>query len=219
MIAVTADQGIVFVTLIIALVLFVYGRWRYDIVALLSLFIVTLTGVVGWDEAFLGFANPAVVTVAAVLVISRGLQNAGVVDQIVHRLSGVGDGPETQVSLLTGIVTAFSAFMNNIGALALLLPVGLRMARKSGTPPSVLLLPLAFGSCLGGLITLIGTPPNIIIAAIRAEHTGEPFAMIRFHTGRAGRRLRAAFCSYPLLGSAWSRTGHEHPSEHPHRSC
>jgi len=180
MIAVTADQGIVFVTLIIALVLFVYGRWRYDIVALLSLFIVTLTGVVGWDEAFLGFANPAVVTVAAVLVISRGLQNAGVVDQIVHRLSGVGDGPETQVSLLTGIVTAFSAFMNNIGALALLLPVGLRMARKSGTPPSVLLLPLAFGSCLGGLITLIGTPPNIIIAAIRAEHTGEPFAMFDF---------------------------------------
>jgi len=180
MIAVTTDQGIVFVTLIIALVLFVYGRWRYDIVALLSLFIVTLTGIVGWDEAFLGFANPAVVTVAAVLVISRGLQNAGVVDQIVHRLSGVGDGPETQVSLLTGIVTAFSAFMNNIGALALLLPVGLRMARKSGTPPSVLLLPLAFGSCLGGLITLIGTPPNIIIAAIRAEHTGEPFAMFDF---------------------------------------
>ncbi|WP_246269800.1 SLC13 family permease [Methanofollis tationis] len=125
MIAVTAEQGIVFVTLIIALVLFVYGRWRYDIVALLSLFIVTLTGVVGWDQAFLGFANPAVITVAAVLVISRGLQNAGVVDLIVHRLSGVGDGPGTQVSLLTGIVTAFSAFMNNIGALALLLPVGI----------------------------------------------------------------------------------------------
>ncbi|HDS64069.1 MAG TPA: SLC13 family permease [Methanofollis liminatans] len=180
MIAVTAEQGIVFATLIIALVLFVYGRWRYDIVALLSLFIVTLTGVVGWDEAFFGFANPAVITVAAVLVISRGLQNAGVVDLIVHRLSGVGDGPGTQVSLLTGIVTAFSAFMNNIGALALLLPVGLRMARKSGIAPSILLLPLAFGSCLGGLITLIGTPPNIIIAAFRAEHTGEPFAMFDF---------------------------------------
>lgn len=180
MIAVTAEQGIVFATLIIALVLFVYGRWRYDIVALLSLFIVTLTGVVGWDQAFIGFANPAVITVASVLVISRGLQNAGVVDLIVHRLSGTGNGAGTQVSLLTGIVTAFSAFMNNIGALALLLPVGLRMARKSGTPPSVLLLPLAFGSCLGGLITLIGTPPNIIIAAFRAEQTGEPFAMFDF---------------------------------------
>lgn len=180
MIPLTLDQGIVFCTLAVALILFVYGRWRYDIVALLALFIVTVTGVIGWEEAFLGFANPAVITVAAVLIISRGLQNAGVVDVISRWLTKAGERPTVQVSALTGLVTSLSAFMNNVGALALLLPVGIRMARKSGLSPSRLLLPLAFGSCLGGLITLIGTPPNIIIATFRAAHSGDAFTMFDF---------------------------------------
>ncbi len=180
MIPVTPEQAIVFVALLVALVLFIDGRLRYDIVALLSLFIVTITGVVGWDRAFLGFANPAVITVAAVLVISRGLHNAGFVELIARRLSRLGDRPTVQVSALTGLVTALSALMNNVGALALLMPVGIRMARWSGRSPSALLLALAFGSCLGGLITLIGTPTNIIIATYRAEHSGSPFTMFDF---------------------------------------
>jgi di/tricarboxylate transporter len=180
MIPVTVPQAIVFGTLLFVLALLVYGRVRYDIVALLALFIVTLTGVVGWDQAFLGFAHPAVITVAAVLVISRGLQNAGLVDLIARRLSRFGDGPALQVSALTGLVTALSAVMNNVGAVALLMPVGTGMAQRSGRSPAPLLLTMAFGSLLGGLITLIGTPPNIIIAYYRAEHAAGPFTMFDF---------------------------------------
>jgi len=194
-----ADQTIVFGTLIIALALFIHGRVRYDIVALLALFTVTITGVVGWDTAFLGFANPAVITVAAILVISRGLQNAGLIEMITRGLSRVGDRPMVQVSALTGLVTAFSAFMNNVGALALLMPVSIRRARKSGLSPSTLLLPLAFGSCLGGLITLIGTPPNIIIATYRAQYGGEPFTMFDFTPVGLGVAL-AGFIFIALIG-------------------
>jgi len=194
-----ADQTIVFGTIIIALALFIHGRVRYDIVALLALFTVTITGVVGWDAAFLGFANPAVITVAAILVISRGLQNAGLIEMITRGLSRVGDRPMVQVSALTGLVTAFSAFMNNVGALALLMPVSIRRARKSGLSPSTLLLPLAFGSCLGGLITLIGTPPNIIIAAYRAQYGGEPFTMFDFTPVGLGVAL-AGFIFIALIG-------------------
>lgn len=196
---VTPDQAIVFVTLIIALVLFVHGRLRYDIVALIALFIVTITGVVPWDQAFLGFANPAVITVAAVLVISRGLMNAGLIELITRWVSRVGDRPTLQVSALTGLVTSLSAFMNNVGALALLMPVSIRMARKSNIPPSILLLPLAFGSHFGGLITLIGTPPNIIIASYRAEITGQPFGMFDFTPVGLGVAL-AGFIFISLIG-------------------
>lgn len=196
---VTPDQAIVFVTLVIALVLFVHGRLRYDIVALIALFIVTITGVVPWNEAFLGFANPAVITVAAVLVISRGLQNAGLVELITRWLSRVGERPTAQVSALTGLVIALSAFMNNVGALALLMPVSIKMALKNNVPSSRLLLPLAFGSCLGGLITLISTPPNIIIATYRAEYSGEPFTMFDFTPVGLGVAL-AGFLFISLVG-------------------
>jgi len=199
MLPITIDQAIVFITLIIALYLFVNGRFRYDIVALMALFFVTLLGVVPWDQAFLGFANPAVITVAAVLVISRGLANAGVVELIASWLIRVGNRPTAQVSALTGLVISFSAFMNNVGALALLMPVGIKMARKSRIAASVLLLPLAFGSHLGGMITLIGTPPNLIISAFRAEYTGEPYAMFDFAPVGLGVAV-VAFLFIALIG-------------------
>jgi len=199
MIPITIDQAIVLGTLIVALALFLHGHIRYDIVALLALFIVTLAGIVGWDQAFSGFSNPAVITVAAVLVISRGLQNAGLVGLITRRISRLGNQPTTQVSILTGLVTVFSAFMNNVGALALMMPVSIRRARKSDLPPSVLLLPLAFGSCLGGLITLIGTPPNIIIASYRTEYTGAPFTMFDFTPVGLGVAF-AGFLFIALIG-------------------
>jgi di/tricarboxylate transporter len=177
---VTVDQGIVFGVLLAALVLFIAGKWRYDLVALLALLAVTVIGLVPADAAFAGFGHPAVVTVAAVLVVSRGLRNAGVVDLISGLMLKVGKNPSLQVLSLTALVTALSAFMNNIGALALLLPVAVQMARNANRSPSFLLMPLAFGSLLGGMTTLIGTPPNIIIATFREQTGAEPFRMFDF---------------------------------------
>lgn len=180
MIPLSTEQAIVFGTLLLALFLFIHGRLRYDIVSLLALFIVTVTGIVPWDQAFIGFANPAVITVGAVLVISQGLSDAGLIDAIARVVKRVGDRPSVQVAATTLLVTGLSALMNNVGALALLMPVSRRMARADGKSPAPYLLSLAFGSLLGGLITLIGTPPNLIIATYRAEATGVPFTMFDF---------------------------------------
>jgi len=174
------QQLIVFIVLILALALFIWGRWRYDLVALLALLAVTVTGIIPGEQAFAGFGHPAVITVAAVLVVSRGLRNSGVVTLLARPLLRVGERPMTQVGALSSLVAVLSAFMNNVGALALLMPVAIRMARKNGRSPSLLLMPLAFGSLLGGLITLIGTPPNIIIATFRAETGAAPFRMFDF---------------------------------------
>ena len=174
------SELIVFGTLILALVLFIWGKWRYDIVALIALLVVTVSGIVPGREAFAGFGHPAVVTVAAVLIISRGLMNSGVIDVITKRLFRIGDNTFYQIAALTISVTVLSAFMNNVGALAIMLPVAVQIARRHGSSPSILLMPLAFGSLLGGLTTIIGTPPNIIIALSRSEHGGEPFRMFDY---------------------------------------
>lgn len=173
-------QVIVYGVLLLALALFVWGKWRYDVIALLALLTLTITGVVPGASAFAGFGHPAVVTVAAVLAVSRGLENSGLVDLLTRWMSRVGHHPTMQLAALTALVTVCSAFMNNVGALALLMPVAIRMARRSGHAPSLLLMPLAFGSLLGGMTTLIGTPPNIIIANYRAETGAGPFSMFDF---------------------------------------
>lgn len=177
----SAEQWIIFGTLALALLLFIWGRWRYDVVALAALLAVAVTGVVPGDQVFAGFSHPAVITVIAVLIISRAILNTGVVDSTVRLLSRAGDHPALLVAALTGLVAVCSGFMNNIGALALFLPVAIRMARNTGISPSVLLMPMAFGSLLGGLLTLIGTPPNIIIAMFRAQTpAASPFRMFDF---------------------------------------
>ena len=176
----TLDQGIIFAVLFATLGLFIWNRWRYDLVALAALLTVTLAGLIPAETAFTGLGHPAVVTVAAVLVISRGLLNAGVVDAIARKLTQVGDKPWVQVATLTGIVALCSGFMNNVGALALFMPVAIWMARQSERSPSYLLMPLAFGSLLGGTLTMIGTPPNIIIATYRREIDGNAFGMFDF---------------------------------------
>ena len=176
----TFDQAVVFAILAATLVLFVWDRWRYDLVALTALLLVFIAGLVPAEQVFLGFGHPAVITVAAVLVLSRGLLNAGVVDTLSRSLARVGSRPILQVATLTGIVVLCSAFMNNVGALALLMPVAVWMSRQSGRSPSLLLMPLAFGSLIGGLITLIGTPPNIIIAIYRARTGAPAFGMFDF---------------------------------------
>ncbi|MBN2243723.1 MAG: SLC13 family permease, partial [Acidobacteria bacterium] len=145
----TGDQLAVFVILAATLALFVWGRWRYDLVAMAALLLVFLSGLARVDQLFTGFGHPAVVTVAAVLVISRGLLNAGVIDTLSRQLAKVGTRPMAQVAALTAIVIVSSGFMNNVGALALLMPVAIWMSRRSGRSPSLLLMPLAFGSLVG----------------------------------------------------------------------
>lgn len=162
------------------LIFFVIGRPRYDIVAVFGLIAATLVGIVPGDEAFRGFSHPAVITIAAVLILSRGLINAGVVDIVSNQLEKLGSNLTIQIAAITTLVAVCSAFMNNVGALALLMPVAIHLARKNDRPPSVLLMPLAFGSLLGGLITLIGTPPNIIVAGFRENAATSPFGMLDF---------------------------------------
>ncbi|SFT32071.1 SLC13 family permease [Halomonas saccharevitans] len=175
-----SDSTQVFMVLGATLAAFVWGRFRYDLVALGALLASVLLGLVPTDEAFYGFGHPAVITVAAVLVLSRGFERSGLVDLIAEQALRVGDRLILQMLVLSGTVLVLSGVMNNVGALALMLPVAIRMAREHDSPPSLLLMPLAFGSLLGGLTTLIGTPPNIIISSYRHEAVGESFGMFSF---------------------------------------
>ena len=174
------SQIIVFSTLGIALILFAWGRLRHDLVALIALFIVTLSGVISADNAFLGFGHPAVITVASVLIIGQAMERTGVVDLLGQLVSKLGDNRLMQIASLSVVTAIASAFMNNVGSLAIMMPVAIQLARKGKYSPSLVLMPLSFASLLGGMTTLIGTPPNIIISAIRADHTGEPFGMFHF---------------------------------------
>lgn len=176
----TYQQMMIFSILLITLGLFIWDRWRYDVVAVLALLATALTGLIPAEKVFSGLGHPAVVTVAAVLILGRALLNAGVVDSVARQLTRVGDKPILQMTALTVTVTICSGFMNNVGALALLMPVAIWMSRQSGRSPSMFLMPLAFGSLLGGCLTLIGTPPNIIIASYRREVTDTAFGMFDF---------------------------------------
>ncbi len=176
----TTDQIFLIGLLGILVVFFVWERWRYDLVALAGLLIATLLGFVPADEAFLGFGHPAVVTVAAVLIISRGLSNTGAVEFLTRYIKGATSSPTLHVVGLSTLGGVLSTVMNNVGALALLMPVAIQSSLDAKRSPAVVLMPLAFGTILGGMATLIGTPPNIIIANYRAEITGQPFGMFDF---------------------------------------
>ena len=170
-----SDQTILATTLAVLIGLLIWGKWRYDAVTLICLASLVLFGVVPAESAFLGFGHPAVITVALVLLISRGLQEAGMVSlagNVISRLTL----SQNQYMIMIMIVAAFlSSFMNNIGAMALLLPITLSICQKMEWNPSKFLMPLAFASILGGMNTVIGTPPNIIIAQYRQEYTGVAF--------------------------------------------
>ncbi len=169
------DQVILTTALVILMGLLIWGKWRYDAVTLICLAALVLLGIVPADDAFSGFGHPAVVTVALVLLISKGLQEAGMVSLAGNLISRLTLG-ENQYLVMIMIVAAFlSSFMNNIGAMALLLPITLSVCQKMEWNPSKFLMPLAFASILGGMNTVIGTPPNIIIAQYRQEYTGVSF--------------------------------------------
>jgi len=176
----TQDQGLIFAILAATMGLFLWGRWRHDIVALGALLACVITGLVPDQEAFAGFGHPAVITVACVLVLSFGLQRTGAVDAMAQRLLPANAGPMLSIAALTGLGALLSAFMNNVGALALLMPIALKIASKQELPPGRLLMPLAFGTILGGMTTLIGTPPNLIVSSFRAQSGAGPFAMFDF---------------------------------------
>ncbi|WP_372740340.1 SLC13 family permease [Neptunomonas sp.] len=174
------DQWLITAVLMLTLLLFVWGKYRHDVVAVMALGLCVLAGLVAAEDAFAGFSHPAVVTVAAVLVISDALRRSGVVDMIVQKILPYTENPLSHILIMTTVVTVASAFMNNVGALALMLPVALATCSKHQHSPALILMPLAFGSILGGMTTAIGTPPNIIIAMMRAEVSGEPFNMFDF---------------------------------------
>jgi di/tricarboxylate transporter len=174
------DQVVIAVLLAGTLVLFAWGRLRYDLVAVLALLASVGLGVVPAGEAFSGFGHPAVITVAAVLGLSRALQLSGVVGAIASQLGKLPRGRTVQTAANGGVVVLLSAFMNNVGAIALMLPVVMRIATRCRIQPSYLLMPIAFASLLGGLCTLIGTPPNVIIATSRQAAVGTPFGMFDF---------------------------------------
>ncbi len=176
----TLDQLTVFCILAIVMALFVWDHWRYDVVAGMALITAVYTGIVPVEHAFEGFSHPAVITVACVLVISQALQSCGVVELFLKYLAYARGSMSSQIAANCGVTAFLSGFMNNIGALALMLPITLRDAQKSKRPASKLLMPLSFASLLGGLVTLVGTPPNIIIATFRANNVGEPFSMFDF---------------------------------------
>jgi len=175
-----SDQAAIFIIIYIAFAFFIWGRWRYDLVAMMALLTSVIAGVVPWSQAFSGFAHPAVITVAAVLIISRCFLESDLIEFIFRHISKSNRSVNSQALSLTGLVALLSGFMNNVGALALLMPLSIRISRSGGSSPSLYLMTLAFGSLLGGLITLIGTPPNIIISTFRADNLGQPFTMFDF---------------------------------------
>ncbi|MEX1012580.1 MAG: SLC13 family permease [Waddliaceae bacterium] len=174
------DQVTLTLVLCLTLFLFIWGKWRYDLVALMSLMACVLLGLIPANEAFLGFGHPVVVTVAAILVIGSGLVSSGLINTLARSLENLGDNPYLQLAGFTILVTLISGFVNNIGAIAVLLPIAMQTCKKKNISPSLLLMPLAFGSLLGGMMTLIGTPPNVIIAGFRRDITGDPFKMFDF---------------------------------------
>lgn len=176
----TQPQWMILTILAATLCLFLYGRWRHDIVAATALLATILVGLVPADEAFTGFAHPAVITVACVLILSSALLQTGVVDMLAERLLPTEAGPTLTIAALVTLSAVLSSFMNNVGALALLMPVALQIAQRLGLAPGKILMPLAFGTILGGMTTLIGTPSNLIVSDFRNRIGDGAFDMFAF---------------------------------------
>ncbi|WP_425049635.1 SLC13 family permease [Psychromarinibacter sp. S121] len=176
----TQDQIILFALFFAVFGLLLWGRFRYDLVAFGALMLGVVLGVVPTEAAFSGFGHPATLIVALVLVVSAGLVRSGAVYLITRTLVDSSRALGAHIAIMGGVGGVLSAFMNNVAALALLMPVDIQTARKAGRAPGLTLMPLSFATILGGMATLIGTPPNIIIASIRAESLGESFRMFDF---------------------------------------
>ncbi|MDX1405035.1 MAG: SLC13 family permease [Woeseiaceae bacterium] len=176
----TTDQIILFTLLIFVFVFLIWGRWRYDLVAFSALLLAVLTGVVPTNQTFSGFGHSAVVIIALVLIVSRGLSNSGAIELLTRFVVSETRKLSAHITVMSSLAAVLSAIMNNVAALALLMPVDKQAAAKAGRSPSLSLMPIAFASILGGMITLIGTPPNIVIAEFRNDALGRSFGMFDF---------------------------------------
>lgn len=176
----TQDQALILCILFVTIVMFLWGRWRHDMVAMGALLACVLTGLTPGAGAFLGFGHPAVITVACVLVLSKALQDTGAVDALAKRVLPTDSGPTWAIAAITLLAAFLSVFMNNVGALALTMPIAMQIAARQNLRPGQVLMPMAFGSILGGMTTLIGTPSNLIVAGFRAENGVDGFAMFDF---------------------------------------
>lgn len=162
------------------MVLFIWGRFRYDVTAIIALLAALAVGIVKPDEAFTGFSDDIVIIVGSALVISGAVQRSGLLERVLSQLTGRLTSVRANLLVLTGAVGFSSALVKNIGALAMLMPAAFQVAKRTKAPPSALLMPMSFASLLGGLITLVGTSPNIIVSRVREEMTGEPFRMFDY---------------------------------------
>ncbi len=174
------DQIIILVIIAVTIVLFIWGPWRHDMVALASLLACVFTGLIEPEDAFTGFGHPAVVTVACVLILSRGLQNTGAMDALAQKVVPKKGSITLAIAALTALGAGMSGFMNNVGAMALLMPVATDLADRYQLPPGKVLMPLSFGTILGGMTTLIGTPPNLIVSGFRASAGAGSYGMFDF---------------------------------------
>jgi di/tricarboxylate transporter len=203
----TYQMGLSFAVLAGTMALFIWGRWRYDMVAVAGLLAGLLVGVIPAEDAFSGFSNDIVIIVGSALVVSAAVARSGVVERAVQAVSPHITTFRAQLVLLTVTVAAMSAFVKNIGALAIMMPIAFQMAKKSGTSISCYLMPMAFASLLGGLMTLVGTSPNVIVSAMREELTGRPFEM--FDYSPVGLGIAAAGLVFLAFGYRLLPTGQQ----------
>lgn len=160
--------------------LFIWGRLPYDLVALLALLTGVLIGIIPADEAFSGFGDDVVIIVAAALLVSAAVARSGAVETAMRPLLRNLKGAQAQVTVLVSAVTVLSMITKNVGALAMLMPVAAQLSRRTGTPLSFMLMPMAFGSLIGGIVTLVGTSPNILVSKVREDILGKPFGMFDY---------------------------------------
>jgi len=177
---VTTDQITLFSILFFVFVFLIWGRWRYDLVAFVALLVAIVSGVVPVEDAFSGFGHPATIIIAIVLIASRGLWNSGAVELLARLFIDKSRKLASHITIMSTLAAVLSAVMNNVAALALLMPLDMQAAAKSKRSPALTLMPLSFASILGGMITLIGTPPNIVIAEFRNDALGAPYRMFDF---------------------------------------
>lgn len=176
----STDQIMLFGILLVLFALLVWGRFRYDLVAFVALLVTVMVGLIAPEDAFHGFGHPAVVIIALVLIVSRGLMNSGAVEFIARFVTSPDRALPTHIGIMAVAGAVLSAIINNVAALALLMSLDMDAARKAKRAVSLTLMPLSFGTILGGMITLIGTPPNIVIAQYRQDVLGAPFSMFDF---------------------------------------
>ncbi len=176
----TYEQILAFGLIAVMMAAFLWEKFRYDVVACVALVAAVVLGLLPAADAFSGFSDDLVIIVGSALVVSAGVARSGVVDLAIKRFFPALTSLHGQMMLLLVTVTVLSAFIKNIGALAIMMPVAFQFARRSSVPPSVFLMPMAFSALLGGLMTQIGTSPNIAVSRLREELTGQPFTMFDF---------------------------------------